>query len=37
MPRRVPDTTRLKELIGFEPQVQLDEILARVIEYFQKR
>ena len=37
MPRRVPDTTRLRELIGYEPKVQLDEILARVIEYFQKR
>jgi UDP-glucose 4-epimerase len=37
MPRRVPDTTRLRELIGFEPTVQLDEILERVIEYFQKR
>jgi len=37
MPRRVPDITRLHELIGYEPRVQLDEILERVIEYFQKR
>lgn len=37
MPRRVPDTSRLRDLIGYEPQVQLDEILARVIEYFQNR
>jgi UDP-glucose 4-epimerase len=37
MPRRVPNTTRLKELIGYEPRVQLDEILLRVIEYFQER
>ena len=37
MPRRVPDTTRLHDLIGYEPRVQLDEILARVIEYFQNR
>lgn len=37
MPRRVPDTTRLRDLIGYEPKVQLDEILNRVIDYFQKR
>ena len=37
MPRRVPDTTRLRELIGFEPKVQLDEILDRVIAYFRER
>lgn len=32
MQRRVPDTTRAKELIGFEPRVDLDEIIRRVIE-----
>jgi UDP-glucose 4-epimerase len=37
MPRRVPDISRLRALIGYEPKVQLDEILTRVIEYFQKR
>jgi UDP-glucose 4-epimerase len=34
MPRRVPDTTRIRELIGYEPKVQLDEILEKVIDYF---
>ena len=34
MPRRVPDLTRLRALTGYEPQVHLDEILDRVIEYF---
>ena len=34
MPRRVPDLSRLRTLIGYEPQVHLDEILDRVIEYF---
>lgn len=34
MPRRVPDLSRIRALIGYEPQVQLDEILDRVIEYF---
>src|SRR3954471_23337770 len=31
MPRRVPDISRLRALIGYEPQVELDEILTRVI------
>ncbi len=37
MPRRVPDTSRLHELIGYEPKVRLDEILATVIAYFRER
>ena len=32
MQRRVPDTTRARELVGFEPTVGLDEILAMVVE-----
>ena len=32
MQRRVPDTTRARQLVGFEPQVGLDEILAMVVE-----
>ena len=31
MPRRVPDLTRIHSLIGYEPRVQLDEIIERVI------
>ena len=34
MPRRVPDLSKLKALIGYQPKVQLDEIICRVIEYF---
>jgi UDP-glucose 4-epimerase len=37
MPRRVPDTSRIRELIGYEPKVQLDEILEKVIDYFRTR
>jgi UDP-glucose 4-epimerase len=37
MPRRVPDLTRVKSLIGYEPKHQLDEILTQVIDYFRKR
>ena len=31
MPRRVPDIARIRALIGYEPTVELDEILTRVI------
>jgi UDP-glucose 4-epimerase len=37
MPRRVPDITRIRALIGYEPQVELDEILTRVIASFRTR
>jgi UDP-glucose 4-epimerase len=32
MQRRVPDTARARELVGFSPQVGLDEILQMVVE-----
>lgn len=31
MQRRVPDTTRARELVGFEPSVSLDEVIAMVV------
>jgi UDP-glucose 4-epimerase len=34
MPRRVPDITKINALVGFRPTVQLNEIIAKVIEYF---
>jgi UDP-glucose 4-epimerase len=34
MPRRVPDLGKLRALIGYAPQVGLDEILDRVIAFF---
>ncbi len=37
MPRRVPDLTKIRKLVGYEPRVHLDEILTRVIDHFQKR
>ena len=33
MPRRVPDITKVRELIGFEPRVPLDEIIRRVVQH----
>lgn len=32
MQRRVPDTTRARELVGFQPRVGLEEILRLVVE-----
>jgi UDP-glucose 4-epimerase len=37
MPRRVPDISKLRALVGYEPTVELDEILRRVIEYFRQQ
>jgi UDP-glucose 4-epimerase len=37
MPRRVPDISKIQGLIGYEPTVELDEILTRVIEYFRQQ
>jgi UDP-glucose 4-epimerase len=33
MPRRVPDTSKVKDLVGFRPQLALDGILRSVIDY----
>jgi UDP-glucose 4-epimerase len=34
MPRRVPDLRKIHALVGYEPKVQLNEIIGKVIEYF---
>jgi UDP-glucose 4-epimerase len=36
MPRRVPDISKIRALIGYEPTVGLDEILTRVVEHFRQ-
>ena len=36
MPRRVPDISRIQALVGYEPRVELDETLTRVIEHFRQ-
>jgi UDP-glucose 4-epimerase len=35
MPRRVPDISKIRSLVGYEPTVHLDDILTRVIESLQ--
>jgi UDP-glucose 4-epimerase len=37
MPRRVPDITKLRALIGYEPRLRLDDIIQRVIDHFRER
>jgi UDP-glucose 4-epimerase len=37
MPRRVPDLSRIQNLIGYKPVRGLDDILLQVIDYFRKR
>jgi UDP-glucose 4-epimerase len=37
MPRRVPDIAKVRALVGYAPTVELDEILARVVEHFRQR
>ena len=37
MPRRVPDLTKIEDLIGYRPQHSLDDVLTQVIEYFRKK
>ena len=34
MPRRVPDISKLRRLIAYEPRVQLDGIIKSVIRYW---
>jgi UDP-glucose 4-epimerase len=37
MPRRVPDICKIQQMVGYEPRVQLDQILEKVIAYEQSR
>jgi UDP-glucose 4-epimerase len=37
MPRRMPDLTKVRQLIGYEPKVGLDEILQSVIDHYRRR
>jgi UDP-glucose 4-epimerase len=37
MPRRVPDITKLRELIGYQPKLGLDDIIRTVIEHIRQQ
>jgi UDP-glucose 4-epimerase len=32
MPRRVPDIAKIRQLIGFQPRVPLEDIIQRVVD-----
>lgn len=34
MPRRVPDISKIRQLVGYEPKVHLDKIISKTIEYW---
>ena len=36
MPRRVPDISKVHNLVGYQPRLALDEIVCRVVEHFRK-
>ena len=36
MPRRVPDISKLAQLIGYEPKIDLDDIISRVIAHMRE-
>ncbi len=36
MPRRVPDISKVRNMVGYEPRLSLDEIVCRVVEHFRK-
>jgi UDP-glucose 4-epimerase len=33
MPRRLPDLTKIRQLIGYQPRLELPEMLERIIAY----
>jgi UDP-glucose 4-epimerase len=37
MPRRVPDLTKVKAMVGYRPRHTLDDILRDVIDYFRRK
>jgi UDP-glucose 4-epimerase len=36
MMHRQPDLTKIKNFIGWEPKQKLDDIISRIIEYYEK-
>jgi UDP-glucose 4-epimerase len=37
MPRRLPDLSKIRAMIGYQPRFSLDDILVHVIEYFRSQ
>jgi UDP-glucose 4-epimerase len=37
MPRRIPALAKMKSFVGWEPTIQLPQIISDVIEFYRKR
>ena len=37
MPRRVPDISKIRELVGYEPKLELNDIIKTVIEHIRQK
>jgi UDP-glucose 4-epimerase len=37
MPRRVPDISKLRNLIGYAPKLELDDIIRSVVEHIRQQ
>ena len=37
MPRRVPDISKIRDLVGYQPKLELDEIIKTVIEHIRQK
>jgi len=37
MPRRVPDITKIRDLVGYQPKLELNDIIKTVIEHIRQK
>jgi UDP-glucose 4-epimerase len=37
MPRRVPDISKIRDLVGYQPQLELNDIIKTVIEHIRQK
>jgi UDP-glucose 4-epimerase len=37
MPRRVPDISKIRELVGFQPKLELDAIIRSVVDHIRQQ
>ena len=37
MPRRVPDISKIRDLVGYQPKLELNDIIKTVIEHIRQK
>jgi hypothetical protein len=37
MPRRVPDISKIRSLVGYQPRLELNDIIKTVIEHIRQK